>query len=111
MYTAESQIPVAVAYLILYVGIVTAFDLVYLLVNDLFPTIFLATSYGACNVVGRLVSIFSPTMAYAPEPIPMLTLIVFSAICIFIPMLLVKVDQNLAGSKGRTGSHMQKEVA
>ena len=97
VYQAESQLPVAAAYLVLYVGIVTAFDLVYLLVNDLFPTIFLATSYGACNVVGRLVSIFSPTMAYAPEPIPMLTLIIFSAICVFIPMCLVKVDKNEAG--------------
>lgn len=64
-------------YLILYVGIVTVFDLVYLIVNDVFPTIFLATSYGACNIVGRFVSITSPVMAYAPEPIPMLTLAVF----------------------------------
>ena len=106
VYKAESQMPVAMAYLVLYVGIVTAFDLVYLLVNDLFPTIFLATSYGACNVVGRLVSIFAPLMAYAPVPIPMLTLIVFSAICVFIPMCLVKVDQNTSGtaSKDRTNS-------
>lgn len=103
VYNADSQLPVAAAYLILYVGIVTAFDLVYLLVNELFPTIFLASSYGACNVVGRLVSIFSPLMAFAPEPIPMLTLIAFSALCIFIPMGLVKVDQNLTGSANTTG--------
>ena len=82
----------AVAYLILYVGIVTAFDLVYLLVNDLFPTIFLATSYGATNVIGRFVSILSPLMAYAPDPIPMVTLIIFSGLCVFIAMCLVKVD-------------------
>jgi len=86
--------PVAVAFLILYVGIVTSFDLCYLIVNDLFPTIFLTTSYGACNVMGRFVSILSPLMAYAPDPIPMLTLIGFSAVCIFMPMCLIKVDLN-----------------
>ena len=79
-------------YLLLYVGIVTAFDLVYLLVNDLFPTIFLATSYGACNVVGRFISILSPLMANAGDYIPMLTLIAFSGICVFLAMCLVKVD-------------------
>jgi len=101
---------VAAAYLVLYVGIVTAFDLVYLLVNDLFPTIFLATSYGACNVVGRLISIFSPLMAYAPEPIPMLTLIIFSGICIFIPMCLIKVDQNLAGTAAAKNQRASKDI-
>ena len=98
MYDSDNQIPIAVTYLILYVGIVTAFDLVYLLVNDLFPTIFLATSYGACNVIGRFVSILSPLMAYAPDPIPMLTLIAFSGLCIFIPMCLVKVDTGKGSS-------------
>ncbi len=84
-------------YLVLYVGIVTAFDLVYLLVNDLFPTIFLATSYGATNVVGRFVSILSPLMAYAGDVIPMITLIAFSGLCIFLPMCLVKIEQDMAG--------------
>ena len=99
VYSGDSGIPVAVAYLILYVGVVTAFDLVYLIVNDLFPTIFLATAYGACNVIGRFVSILAPTMAFAPDPIPMLTLIIFSGICIVLPMFLVKVDLNTTGDK------------
>ena len=86
-------------YLILYVGIVTAFNLVYLTVNDLFPTIFLATSYGACNIVGRFVSILSPLMAYAGDILPIVTLIVFSGFCIFLPMGLVKVNDVLK-SKG-----------
>ena len=92
VYKLDNEIHVAVAFLILYVGIVTAFNLVYLIVNDLFPTIFLATSYGACNVVGRFVSILSPLIAYASDPIPMLTLIIFSAICVTLPMCLVKVE-------------------
>ena len=99
--------PVAVAYLILYVGVVTAFDLVYLIVNELFPTIFLATSYGACNVVGRFISILSPLMAYAPNPIPMLTLIIFSGLCIFLPLCLVKVNQDTSG--GRTSKRVSSK--
>ena len=102
--------PVAVAYLILYVGIVTAFDLVYLIVNDLFPTIFLASSYGACNVIGRFVSILSPIIAYLPDPIPMLTLIIFSGICIFLPMFLVKVDQKVSSSKNKIDQDFDKET-
>lgn len=109
VYKSDSQLPVAMAYLVLYVGIVTAFDLVYLLVNDLFPTIFLATSYGACNVVGRAVSIFSPLMAYAPEPIPMLTLILFSGVCIFIPMCLIKVDQNTTGLSAKANISLKAD--
>jgi hypothetical protein len=41
-------------------GIVSAFDIAYLINIELFPTIFLATAYGCCNVLGRLISILSP---------------------------------------------------
>ena len=110
VYKSDSQVPVAAAYLVLYVGIVTAFDLVYLIVNDLFPTIFLATSYGACNVVGRFISILSPLMAYAPDPIPMLTLIAFSGLCIFLPMCLVKLELNTSGAPASTKASKSKQV-
>merc|ERR1712032_925388 len=43
VYSGDSQIPEALAYMFLYIGVVTAFDLVYLIVADLFPTIFLGT--------------------------------------------------------------------
>ena len=79
-------------YLIIYMGIAASFDLIYLIVNDLFPTLFLATTYGACNVIGRFVTILSPLMAYLPKPIPMLTIVVFSTICTLLPMCLVKID-------------------
>jgi hypothetical protein len=41
-------------------GIVSAFDIAYLINLELFPTIFLATAYGCCNVLGRFISILSP---------------------------------------------------
>jgi hypothetical protein len=94
-YGGSSELPEAASYLILYVGIVTAFDLVYLIVNDLFPTIFLATAYGGCNVVGRFISIFSPLVAVVPAPWPMLILIVLSGISAMAPLCLVKVAQKL----------------
>ena len=74
----------------LYVGVVTAFDLVYLIVNDLFPTIFLGTSYGATNVVGRFVSIFAPLAAELPGVLPLVLLGIFAAVCTMLPLGLVK---------------------
>jgi hypothetical protein len=47
-------------YMLLYTGVTISFDLVYLVVNELFPTIFIGTAYGACNVVGRFVAILGP---------------------------------------------------
>jgi len=60
---STSQIPDALGYLVQYTGFVTTFDLVYVIVNELFPTIYLATAYGACNIVGRAVAVSSPLVA------------------------------------------------
>ena len=78
------------AYMFLYVGIGLAFNCVYLLVNDLFPTILLGTSYGACNVVGRFVSILAPLAAELPGVMPLVLLGCFAAVCTIIPCGLVK---------------------
>lgn len=90
MYSGDSQLPSAFAYMFLYIGVVTAFDLVYLIVNDLFPTVFLGTSYGACNVVGRFISIMSPLAAELPGAVPLILLAAFAAICTALPFGLVK---------------------
>ena len=87
--------PIALIYLLIYVGIVSAFNLAYLTVCDLFPNIFLATAFGACNVSGRFVTIAAPVIAYAPRPIPILTLISFSGLCIVLPLYLIKVNQHM----------------
>lgn len=92
-YKGKSELPTAIGFLLLYVGIVTTFDLVYVIVNELFPTIFLATSYGACNIVGRAITIMSPLVAEAPNPIPLLVLAIYSGICIFLPFGLVKLKK------------------
>ena len=79
--------------MILYIGVVTAFDLVYLIVNELFPTVFLGTAYGACNVVGRAISIMSPLAAELPGAVPLILLACFAAICTALPFSLVKTKK------------------
>jgi hypothetical protein len=93
IYHGDSQIPLAVGFLLLYVGVVTTFDLVYLIVLELFPTIYLATAYGACNIVGRAITILSPLVARAHGSIPLGVLAVYSLICIMLPFALVKVKK------------------
>ena len=44
-------------------GIVCVFDIAYCVNAELFPTIFLSTAYGCCNVLGRLITISSPVVA------------------------------------------------
>ena len=95
LYHGEDQVFPALAFLLLYTGIVTMFDLIYVIVPTLFPTIFLATSYGCCNVVGRGVSMFAPMVARAPFPWPMLILAGYSFICIFLPWGLIPIKNKL----------------
>lgn len=88
---SNSQIPETLGYLVQYTGFVTTFDLVYVIVNELFPTIYLATAYGACNIVGRAVAISSPLVARVQQPWPMVILAIYSAICSVLPFLLIKI--------------------
>ena len=86
--------PEAATYLVLYVGIVTAFDLVYVIVAELFPTIFLGTAYGCCNVLGRFIAILSPEVARLPVPWPMLILAIYAAFATILPFGLIKIKKD-----------------
>lgn len=55
------------------VGIVCAFNLVYLTNVDVFPTLFAATALGFCNFFARLFTVMSPQIAERPPPLPMIT--------------------------------------
>ncbi len=44
-------------------GITSTFDIAYLLNTEMFPTIYLGTAYGFCNIIGRFISIMSPIIA------------------------------------------------
>ena len=90
LYKGTSQIPDAVGYLIQYTGFVTTFNMVYVIVNELFPTLYVATAYGACNIIGRAVAVSSPLVARVNPPWPMLILAVYSLICAVLAMCLVR---------------------
>mmetsp|Transcript_14781 Transcript_14781/g.25151 ORF Transcript_14781/g.25151 Transcript_14781/m.25151 type:complete len:441 (-) Transcript_14781:54-1376(-) len=72
-------------------GIVLAFDIAYLINAQLFPTILLATAYGCCNILGRLISISSPIVANLPQPYPLVILIVFAFVSGFLSLFLIKI--------------------
>jgi hypothetical protein len=75
-------------------GVTSAFDIAYLVNNSLFPTIFLATAYGCCNIVGRFITILSPEIARLDNPIPMLIMISFAGFSGFLGFFL-KTIKNL----------------
>ena len=70
-------------------GVVCVFDIAYLINPTLFPTIYLATCYGVCNVFGRFITIFAPVAAEMGQTTPLLMLIAFSAAVTFCTRLLV----------------------
>jgi hypothetical protein len=72
-------------------GIVSAFDLAYLINPELFPTILLATAYGACNILGRAITIAAPIAAVLPQPWPLIILFFFAILCSFLSLLLMKI--------------------
>ena len=88
--TTTSNLVQAGLIMVCNLGVVCAFDIAYLINPELFPTMVLATAYGACNVLGRFISIFSPIVAKIANPYPLFILIAFSAIC---SMLTFKLNQ------------------
>ena len=76
-----------------YTGFVTTFNMVYVIVNELFPTLYVATAYGACNIIGRAVAVSSPLVARVSPPWPMLILAVYSLVCAVLSLCLIKVTK------------------
>lgn len=68
--------------------------MVYVIINEIFPTLYLATAYGVCNIVGRAVAVSSPLVARVSPPWPMLILAVYSAVCTVLPLCLIKIKGN-----------------
>ena len=60
-------------------GITVAFNVTYVIMGDLFPTLLKATAFGICNVIARFISILAPVIALLEQPYPML---IFSLSCL-----------------------------
>ena len=57
-------------------GAELAFAFVTLIHLELFPTHFLVTSYGICNIFCRMATMFAPIVAEVPNPLVPLTFLI-----------------------------------
>ena len=87
-----SDIPVAILILFANFGITSTFDLAYLINAELFPTIFLATAYGCCNIFGRFITILSPIIAKLDHPTPLIIMVIFAGLSAILSTFLQKVS-------------------
>lgn len=53
-------------------GISGSFIVVYISMVDIFPTLFLATAFGMCNFLARVLTIVAPQVAELEPPVPMI---------------------------------------
>lgn len=81
-------------------GVSSAFGMLYMCTLQYFPSQFLGTVFGVCNVTARSVTIMSPMVAEAAQPTPVLTIIlsclgaVIATRFLKIPAFNNKVDEN-----------------
>ena len=80
-------------------GLNIAFCFVFIIHTEIFPTFFLATSYGLCNFVGRSLTLAAPIIAESPDKlIPVSYLMASCFIGMVVCMLLKKPEDG-----GKTG--------
>mmetsp|Transcript_13169 Transcript_13169/g.9227 ORF Transcript_13169/g.9227 Transcript_13169/m.9227 type:complete len:152 (+) Transcript_13169:532-987(+) len=84
LFSETSAFPVFV--LMARFGLACSFCSLYIANADVFPTLFSATAFGACNFIARFATMFAPTLAEVSPPVPMLTcmsLCILGALCVF----------------------------
>lgn len=85
---------IAIIILMIRCGINLAFCMVFVIHTELFPTCFLASSYGICNFVCRSVTLAAPLIAEAENrAIPMMALILASMVGSICSANLRKIKQ------------------
>lgn len=70
----------------------------YIVQVELFPTLFLGTSFGICNFFARLFSIGSPLAAEIPEPIPAVIFCVLAGIGLLASFLIYQEKPEIKNS-------------
>ena len=71
----------------------SAFNLVYLANRALFPSLFLATCFGACNFTARIVTVLSPMVAEVQYPYPAAIFCVLCGLAAFCSLVLMFPEQ------------------
>lgn len=70
-------------------GAELAFGFCFVIHTELFPTSFLVTSYGICNVFCRCITMFAPIVAEIPNPmVPLTVLILLNGLGVLCSILL-----------------------
>eukprot|EP00347_Sterkiella_histriomuscorum_P011808 403371019 len=67
-------------------GITVAFNITYVIMGELFPTLLKATAFGICNIIARMITILSPMIALLDQPYPML---IFCNTCLIAGLLSI----------------------
>jgi hypothetical protein len=69
-------------------GIKVSLDLCYLGNSLTFPAIFAGTTFGICNIFGKVATIVSPVLAEVRPPAPMIVFSVVTAIGTVVPIFI-----------------------
>ncbi len=65
-------------------GVAAACNVVTILNLTVFPSDFMSTSFGICNIFARLSSILAPIIAELDDPLPFLVFCVVTSSCVFL---------------------------
>jgi len=74
------------------VGITMSFNTVYISNSRLFPTKFLASTYGIANLISHLLAVLAPIVAEVPNPYPMLLFCILIGVAMFASLFLKELN-------------------
>ena len=69
-------------------GVCITFNMNYVAVQKLFPSVILSTVFGITNVFARFITVFAPLIAEMPEPYPMQLFTLIMMLCFLITIAL-----------------------
>jgi hypothetical protein len=95
LYLIFSTLPKLVPVLIIAsrIGTNMSFNISYASNNKLFPTVFLATTFGIVNLISHIISIGAPMFAEIKDPLPFLAFIVCVALGSFATIFLKELTE------------------
>ena len=71
-------------------GISACFNMVFISVVQLTPTMFTASIFGFCNVTARMVTVLAPEIIELPNPTPIIINVICAGIAAFFSLFLVE---------------------
>lgn len=91
-YVNPTNIPLILTCLLLAkFGVSSAFNMVYIITSEYFPTKYSSSVFGICNIVCRLTSAIAPLTAEIKAPYPMIIFAIFCLLSVLATSKLTKV--------------------